>query len=405
MDQSNSQNNQFPANLQIELEHDYYLENSRETLKMGKLLALLGIPFIGLLTVTEMLQIHCPVHLIMRLVGLLPMFLFLILAKIRFSKGQKGVILYHSIMLSGLMIMMAGITFFRFVSDKYGEYPDFSSGAGGLMLLLLVGFLFAAGARKYLIYIFACPLFVLLVGMLFVPSIPMIELAPFLSVLLASLAILITVIAQDKLLFQEFKMRKLAQARQKELELEIRAKNQLNETLQVEIKERKKLESRLSKQATIDELTGVFNRRFAFIILKKAISSAKRSMNPLIVCFIDLDNLKTVNDRYGHSEGNRMLTHFAKVLKRYLREADYTCRIGGDEFLIIFQESSLQEAGVIVERLRKELNKKKIKKVPIDFSYGFSQYDKKKTSTPDSLVDMADKDMYRMKVFKKSKFF
>jgi diguanylate cyclase (GGDEF)-like protein len=85
-----------------------------------------------------------------------------------------------------------------------------------------------------------------------------------------------------------------------------------------------------------DELTGLYNRRRFFVLTEQYLKVAIRTKKSLLVLFIDMDDLKWINDNYGHNEGDQALIDFAKLLKQSFRESDIIARIGGDEFVVLF---------------------------------------------------------------------
>ncbi len=101
----------------------------------------------------------------------------------------------------------------------------------------------------------------------------------------------------------------------------------------------------------IDELTGIFNRNAFNNFYKKERSRSKRSGNVLTLTFIDLDQLKYVNDNFGHSTGDSYLKEMASVIKGSIRINDMTFRIGGDEFIILFTNCSTKQADKILLRI------------------------------------------------------
>jgi len=104
--------------------------------------------------------------------------------------------------------------------------------------------------------------------------------------------------------------------------------------------------------AFIDSLTGLPNRRYFDQRLVEAAAVAGRYPDkPLSVVVLDMDHLKVLNDRFGHSEGDRALVHFATRMKESLRECDTCCRVGGDEFMIILPDCSHTACLDLMERL------------------------------------------------------
>lgn len=111
----------------------------------------------------------------------------------------------------------------------------------------------------------------------------------------------------------------------------------------------------LERDVVRDPLTGLFNRRHMEVKLKDAAAQAQRSKESLSVLLIDLDHFKHVNDTYGHSIGDQVLTHVANMLADYSRTADTVVRYGGEEFLVIAPHSDLVEARLQGERLLQQI--------------------------------------------------
>jgi len=154
---------------------------------------------------------------------------------------------------------------------------------------------------------------------------------------------------------------------------------------------------------TTDAMTGVFNRRFAYEILTKQIAIAKRENSSFVLCYIDIDNLKKINDIHGHTAGDTLISTIADSLKKTVRASDYIFRIGGDEFLLLFPNAELRASEILIKRLRELLNQQKIEDVPIDFSFGFSEYHAGDNISLETLIKIADDEMYGSKLEKKSK--
>ena len=172
----------------------------------------------------------------------------------------------------------------------------------------------------------------------------------------------------------------------------------------IDITERKQLEEKLEKLARIDSLTGCYNRGYGLELLDRQMKLSHRSKSPLLLAFLDIDGFKTINDTFGHDEGDRVLKEVTGLFKSTLREIDIICRMGGDEFLLIFPDNSLKDASQIKERLNKnlvELNQTLKKPYQIDLSIGLSEYDPDHPLTMDELIRIADQKMYEEKRKKK----
>jgi len=168
----------------------------------------------------------------------------------------------------------------------------------------------------------------------------------------------------------------------------------------IDITERKQLEEKLENLARIDSLTGCYNRGYGLDLLDRQIKLSHRSKSPLLLAFLDVDSFKSINDTFGHGEGDQVLKEVTGLLKSTLREIDIICRMGGDEFLLIFPDSALKEASLIKERLDKDLTKLNYslkKPYKIEISIGLSEYDPANPLSMDELIWIADKKMYEDK--------
>ncbi|HEY8280812.1 MAG TPA: GGDEF domain-containing protein [Bdellovibrionota bacterium] len=108
-----------------------------------------------------------------------------------------------------------------------------------------------------------------------------------------------------------------------------------------------------------DDLTGLYNQRYMEVILDREFSLAKRNDVQFSVLFLDMDHFKAVNDTHGHLIGSRLLYEVGQEIKRTLRESDITFRYGGDEFVIILAHTGLEDAVVVAERIRLQVEKKR----------------------------------------------
>jgi len=170
--------------------------------------------------------------------------------------------------------------------------------------------------------------------------------------------------------------------------------------------ERKRMEEELKKLAHYDPLTGTYNRGYGLELLQRQVKLAKRNKTSFLLAYTDLDNLKKINDEFGHKEGDRAIVQVAKLFRSILREVDIIIRMGGDEFLLIFPESSLKDLSIINERFNKNLIKlnQTIKRAyKIGFSMGISCYDPDNPQSSDELIRIADEKMYKEKKNKKCK--
>jgi len=177
-----------------------------------------------------------------------------------------------------------------------------------------------------------------------------------------------------------------------------------------DITRRKKMEERLEKVleevknlSLTDELTGLNNRRGFLTLAEQRIKIANRIKEGLSLFYIDMDNLKQINDKYGHLEGDKALVDTSKILKTTFRKADIIGRIGGDEFAVFVLENIYSGSNFFLDRLNNKIdafNKESGQRYNLSLSIGHSRYDIDKPCSVDELLTEADSDMYKEKHMK-----
>jgi len=166
----------------------------------------------------------------------------------------------------------------------------------------------------------------------------------------------------------------------------------------------KSMEAKIHDLSLRDELTGLYNLRGFKILAEQALRLAQRSQIPFSVLFVDLDNLKQINDIHGHGVGSATLSETAELLRKTFRETDVIGRVGGDEFAVAGQFSD-RAIPVAVLRLRDasaERNSSAGHKVALSFSIGQATSTFKDHESLDALLAKADQSMYEDKRHKKS---
>jgi diguanylate cyclase (GGDEF)-like protein len=199
----------------------------------------------------------------------------------------------------------------------------------------------------------------------------------------AVFVLLLAVLSLGMLALQSF-----AHMRQKlEMLVEERTKSLRDKTLELE------------QQATRDNLTGLFNRRYADQYVSRQLEVAKRHSEPFTVTLADIDLFKQINDRHSHATGDTVLRRVAEILRDRCRQTDMVARYGGEEFLICFPHTDLRSAGALCEQLRTAVETTNWSSlgvgVGVTISFGIAEY--WLDSSPDALLDTADRALYRAK--------
>jgi len=162
--------------------------------------------------------------------------------------------------------------------------------------------------------------------------------------------------------------------------------------------ENARLHGMVERQALVDGLTGLANRRASADALHAEVARADRLETPLSVALADLDGFKDVNDEHGHLVGDEVLKAFAEVLRKTLRESDVAGRWGGEEFLLLLPGADEEGAAQLAERVRVELAIRRIPGAPdlrVTASFGVAEYAPE--SDAEQLLAAADAALYRAK--------
>jgi diguanylate cyclase (GGDEF)-like protein len=151
----------------------------------------------------------------------------------------------------------------------------------------------------------------------------------------------------------------------------------------------------LRNLAMIDPLTGLYNRRFAEQRLAAEVARSERKGHPLTVLTLDLNNFKEINDTFGHPAGDQVLQEFASRLNKVIRGSDLAVRLGGDEFLVVLPECTLEQLKLVLDRLRSFELDWQGQKIPVTFSAGWKDYEM--GDRPEEMLARADQALYTSK--------
>lgn len=156
---------------------------------------------------------------------------------------------------------------------------------------------------------------------------------------------------------------------------------------------------RLEEMATTDKLTGLANRQACELFAEQAVKLARRNQEPLSAILIDIDHFKQVNDRYGHLAGDAVIKHLAETIQGCLRESDFLCRWGGEEYLLLMKGCDLNRAQIIAEHIRTTVKETPIdhagQSIPITVSLGVAEHRDEESNT--LMFGRADQALYRAK--------
>lgn len=164
----------------------------------------------------------------------------------------------------------------------------------------------------------------------------------------------------------------------------------------IDITERKRTEKELARLATTDHLTGLYNRIKYDEIVEKEIERFKRYGKPLSMMMFDIDDFKKINDIYGHCAGDSVLKTAANIVGGNIRKLDYLVRWGGDEFIILCPETSVDVASALAERIRIKVESHEFSIVgKITISLGVTEF--REDDTGDNFIKEADAALYEAK--------
>jgi diguanylate cyclase (GGDEF)-like protein len=162
-----------------------------------------------------------------------------------------------------------------------------------------------------------------------------------------------------------------------------------------------RLREALRSQSIVDSLTGLFNRRYLENMLERECRRAVRAKRPLSVLMLDVDHFKQFNDTWGHDGGDAVLRELSALMRAHFRGDDIACRYGGEEFMIVLSEATLEHAFSRAEELRKEVHRLVVqhRKQPlgaITVSMGLAALPEHGV-TPEDLIAAADRALYQAK--------
>ncbi len=158
-------------------------------------------------------------------------------------------------------------------------------------------------------------------------------------------------------------------------------------------------QNRLEKMATIDKLTGAYNRQAFDITFSQILKDTQRNKLSFALILFDIDHFKQVNDKFGHLAGDAVIKNVAKVAQTSIRSSDVLCRWGGEEFIIILKECTLDSAFNLAEKIRVLIKETptlyKSKEITVTASFGVAHYDVRENEG--NILSRVDKALYSAK--------
>jgi diguanylate cyclase (GGDEF)-like protein len=160
-----------------------------------------------------------------------------------------------------------------------------------------------------------------------------------------------------------------------------------------------KLFEKIQRQATTDGQTGLVNHKTFYEILEKELWRSRRYGGRISLIMVDIDNLKSINDAYGHRAGDKAIRKVSKRIKECIRQIDTAARYGGDEFAVILLNTSLDDAIIVAQRMVDAVASSQAtwqkEQIPLSISVGLGQYDA--DTTPEDITSRSDQALYMAK--------
>ncbi|MBI5183035.1 MAG: diguanylate cyclase [Nitrospinae bacterium] len=161
------------------------------------------------------------------------------------------------------------------------------------------------------------------------------------------------------------------------------------------------LQESLRELSITDGLTKTYNRRYLIELMKKEFYRAKRNKSSLSFILLDIDHFKSINDTYGHQQGDSILADLVPILEKGIRRHEYVARYGGEEFALLLPETDLKGAMIVGEKIRREVQGFKFtgqnEPLNITISLGVATFHDNNIETVDHLIKAADDALYRAK--------
>lgn len=171
--------------------------------------------------------------------------------------------------------------------------------------------------------------------------------------------------------------------------------------IMIETSAQVRLMEHVRRLASIDHLTGIYNRRQFIEICTIQLDIAREQKNPASLIMIDIDHFKEVNDTWGHQVGDKVLVDVVKTCRKQLRESDIFGRFGGEEFVVFLPDTDLRRARQVADRMRQRLEERQSESEDaigrVTASFGISMYKSPRPPKLEELINQADNALYQAK--------
>jgi len=164
--------------------------------------------------------------------------------------------------------------------------------------------------------------------------------------------------------------------------------------------------AKVESMSVSDELTGLLNRRGFLTMGEQQLKYLRRQTSNHFLIFVDLDGLKAINDNYGHRAGDLAIVAAARVLRSSVREVDLLGRLGGDEFVALISQTEPPAFAIIKKRINElcqKENQKLAKPWKVSMTIGYYVPARDSSESLDTIIELADKDLYNEKARRKTK--
>lgn len=349
-----------------EIRGEFITERARNTLKLGKILLAAGAPILAYFTYQDLFIIKSDAILCCRIFGFLIGILYAAFVFSRRILNPRLVVTVHSFFLAGIMVMISGSAFIVFTRQEFGILEK-SAIVAGMLVVMFSLHLFSGGAQAWFAAYAGLPMAVLVLALLASGRLDTLNLTLLSNPIFAAFIISLVAAVHERMRYHDF----------------------VNRTLTLRQNEE------LGKLAVTDELTGLSNRRAGINLLHRMISESRYTNEPFTLAFLDADQLKKINDEYGHREGDNYLQIVAKTIDTTIRMGDSAARMGGDEFTVLFPGLSKAAAGEIIHEIEAGLEAaSRYSPYPMSISYGIASFDPAAPVEARELLRDADSRMY-----------